>query len=217
MLVIGLGHRARQGKNFVANFMRAQQPDMRLYAFADELKLYCKEHHDELLPRWQLASQTKQVPACKEDPIYGYTKILQWYGTDVARKQDPDTWVKALAARLEVDEPEVAIITDVRFPNEAQFIKEKGGYMVNVRRLLADGSQFVDTSRDPNHPSEIALDDYEYDFIIEVKDGDLKGLKQKSIGVWNLVHLLESYPEDFSARHFALDVVRDDDATGFKA
>lgn len=188
MIVIGLGHKARQGKNYVADFMKAQDNRVKIYAFADELKKYCAAHHDELLPQWQLANQTKQVPACKEDPIYGYTKILQWYGTDVARKADPDTWVKALATRMETDAPEIAVVTDVRFPNEAEYIASQGGYLIEVVRLNEDGTQYVDPGRDPQHPSEIALNGYTYwDFIIEVSNGDFDELKRLSIGALNAV------------------------------
>jgi hypothetical protein len=187
MILIGLGHKCRQGKNYVADFMKAQDQRIKIYAFADELKLYCREHHDELVPQWQLANQTKQLPAKKDDPIYGYTPILQWYGSNVARKQDPDVWVKALSRRLSEEVPEVAVIADVRFPNEAEFIKKAGGFLAEVIRLKAEGEQYIDSGRDPNHISETALNNYDgWDFIIMAKDGDLKSLKQKSIGVLNL-------------------------------
>lgn len=186
--LLGLGYKARQGKNFVAGYMQELNPAIKLYAFADELKIYCAEHHDELLEQWQLVNQTQTNPPWKNDPIYGCTPILQWYGTDVARKQDPDVWVKALHTRISRENPEIAIVTDVRFPNEAAYIKENAGYLVEVRRYNEDGSQFLDKDRDPNHPSETALDEYDgWDFILEVKDGDLKGLKSKAIGVYNLV------------------------------
>jgi hypothetical protein len=199
VILIGFGHKARQGKNFVANYMVEQNLNIKLYAFADELKLYCKEHHESLVKQYMLATypypmSLKPLLPPKDDPIYGYTQILQWYGTDVARVHDPDTWVKALDKRLLLDDPEVAIVCDVRFPNEAAYIKEKGGHLIEVRRLNADGSQFLDKGRDPNHPSETALDNYEgWDYIIEAKDGDLKGLKAKSVGVYNLI----TKPEDY--------------------
>lgn len=195
MIIIGLGSKARQGKNFVANYMQEALSVIKQYSFADELKRYCKEHHDELEPRWQLAHQTKQKPGWKEDPIYGCTPILQWYGTDVARKQNPNVWVEAVAARIEKDQPEAVVITDVRFPNEAEFVKKNGGYMVQVIRIKDDGTQYLDAGRDPNHPSEIALDDYNFDYYIRVKDGDLNALKYKSLGV--LSNCVKAYAETF--------------------
>jgi len=226
MLLIGLGYKARQGKNFVANYMQQywiKDPGctVKLYAFADELKLYCKEHHNELVPKWQLANQTKQYPTRKEDPIYGCTPILQWYGTDVARKADPDTWVKALNARISRENPEIAIVTDVRFPNEAAYIKQNGGFMVEVRRYK-DGIQFIDAGRDPKHVSETALDGYEgWDYAIECQDGNLTDLKSKSIGVLNATTQGIRYVEealDFNEDLFnaLISEHRDDAPDGFK-
>jgi len=103
--------------------MKEVEPSVQFYSFADELKQYCKEHHDELVSQWQLANQTKQLPIAKEDPIYGYTAILQWFGTEVMRKKNPDYWVHALADKIEFEKPEIAVITDVRFPNEAAWVK----------------------------------------------------------------------------------------------
>lgn len=222
MLLIGLGAKARQGKNYVADYMKAEDSRVKTYAFADELKLYCKEHHDELVPQWQIWHTTKQYPVKKEDPIYGYTPILQWYGTEIARKADPDTWVKALDARISRENPEIAIVTDVRFPNEAQYIKEKGGYLVKVVRLNSDGTQWIDAGRDPNHPSETALNDFQgWDFELEVQDGDLETLKSYSVGVLNAVKLWKEFEGTTSIIQNRLDdampeLIWDSQADGFK-
>ncbi len=181
MLLIGLGAKARQGKNYVANYMKEVHPEIVLYSFADELKLHCKEHHDELVPLWQLANQTKALPTAKEDRIYGYTAILQWYGTDVVRKNNPNQWVDVVANKIREERPEIAIITDVRFPNEAAYIKNHDGFMVEVIRLNEDGTRYHDPNRDKNHISETALDEYlGYDYHILCKSGNLDSLRIKS-------------------------------------
>lgn len=224
MILIGLGHKARQGKNYVASYIKdyaedAQAAKVGLYAFADELKLYCKTNHYELMDEWCRLNPKTILPGPKDDPIYGYTQILQWYGTEIARKNDPDTWVKALAKRIETEKPDIAIITDVRFPNEAQYVKDRGGSLVEVIRLK-DGEQYLDPGRDPNHASETALDDYQdWDFIISCKDGDLKGLKAKSIGVYNLVTSPEDYESYYVDEPDYSDAIMesiDSDSTGFK-
>lgn len=218
-LVIGLGHRARQGKDFVSKYMQEALPSLvQIYSFARELKLYCKEHHDEELAKWQLANQTKQFPACKTDPIYGYTPILQKVGMDF-RATDPDYWIKKVDAKIHEsieDEPEIAIITDVRFPNEAAYIKENSGYTVEVRRLVKDGDklyQYVDPGRDPKHPSETALNDYNFDFVIQCRDGDLDSLKQKSVHTLNTILRLEAEKES-NANSSGYDLSYRSDPTG---
>ena len=224
LILIGLGHKARQGKNYVADYMKAEDNRVKTYAFADELKLYCKEHHDQLVPQWQLWHTTKQYPVRKDDPIYGYTPILQWYGTEIARKQDPDTWVKALDARIKKEIPEVAVITDVRFSNEAEYIKKAAGYLVKVVRLNSDGTQWIDPGRDAKHPSETALNDYQgWDFELEVQDGDLEILKKYSVGVLHAIKAYESGVLIYDAAgelgqlYGFNSIDTDSDSTGFKS
>lgn len=80
------------------------------------------------------------------------------------------------------------IITDVRFPNEAQAIKDRGGIIIRVNRpnqqitekygelnvtwTPAPGFDYVE------HPSETALDDYEFDHVID-NNGSIEELVEK--------------------------------------
>ncbi len=206
MILIGLGAKARQGKTYVSNYMKETYPEIECYAFADELKRYCKEHHNELVPQWQLAHQVKHLPLAKEDPIYGYTAILQWYGTEIVRKRNPNQWVDIVAEKIRKDKTEIAIVTDVRFPNEAAYIKNHDGYLVEVIRHNEDGTRYYDPNRDKNHASETALDDYlGWDYSILCKSGNLDSLRIKSETV------IRAIVEDYMLHE--LGPV--DDATGF--
>lgn len=183
-LYIGLGHRARQGKNVVASELQRLAGDkLKQYALADELKRYCKENHDQLVKEHNL-----DITSHKDDPIYGYVKVLQFVGTDLFRKQDPDHWVKALDSRIKAEKPEIALITDVRFPNEANYIHGNNGAVVKVVRIKADGTPYVSPDRDPNHPSETALDDYtDWDFVILGADGELEALRQVTADLYEML------------------------------
>ncbi len=64
------------------------------------------------------------------------------------------------------------IITDVRFPNEAQAIKDRGGIVIRVNRP-GYGTSITDLAS--AHPSETALDGFEFDYTIN-NDGDLEKL-----------------------------------------
>jgi hypothetical protein len=82
--------------------------------------------------------------------------LLQIVGTDAMRDQlHENVWVNALFA--DYNENSRWIITDVRFPNEAEAIKKHGGIVIRINRD-------VDTN---NHLSETALDDYEFDYVID--------------------------------------------------
>lgn len=74
------------------------------------------------------------------------------------------------------------IITDVRFPNEAQAIKDRGGIIIRVNRdfiqtKLKDGQTLIvergiltgeeHLQLKTPHLSETALDDYDFDYVID--------------------------------------------------
>ena len=111
-------------------------------------------------------------PAVSSQAPYGkHPKLLQWWGTEYRRTQDPDYWVKKLVVRIKNESPDVALITDTRFVNEAQAIKDLGGYNLNVSRLNADGTPFVAPDRPADHPSETSLDNWNWDLKIVNSDG----------------------------------------------
>ncbi|MCC2278923.1 hypothetical protein LKL35_26355 [Streptomyces sp. ET3-23] len=89
--------------------------------------------------------------------VRGY---LQRLGTEAGRSVlGSDVWVNALF-QDEADWDAPVVITDVRFPNEAQAIKDRGGLVVHVRRpqqILIHGA---------DHVSENALRDWDFDVIL---------------------------------------------------
>lgn len=112
--------------------------------------------------------------------------LLQKLGTDAMRNGlHPNSWVNALMADYTPTQVQWSqgplggyedgpmpnwIITDTRFPNEAQAIKDKGGIVIKVQR---PGVGPVN-----DHPSETALKYYEFDYIIN-NDDSLKELLTK--------------------------------------
>lgn len=74
------------------------------------------------------------------------------------------------------------IITDCRFPNEANTVKEKGGLVIRVNRSnngLACAGDLEENMKTNFHPSETALDSYnQFDYIID-NSGSLEDLIEK--------------------------------------
>lgn len=164
MFILGLGHRARHGKDTVARAIVQHCAQQGIYAkqygFADALKAHC---------RVAFGMREKDAP------------LLQMVGTDLYRRQDSNIWVRVLMDTIAEQQPEVAIITDVRFPNEADEIVARGGRLVKVERRNTDGSLWVATDRDPNHPSEIALTNYRFDATVSAQDGEWGCLREAGV------------------------------------
>ena len=126
-----------------------------------------------------------------------YREMLQEIGTETMRNNfHPDVWLNALLGQYtgyyEGEGTEMIypnwIITDVRFPNEAEAVKKHGGLLIRI-----DGVSVTDT-----HLSEIALDDY---------DGfDYRVINHYKAGTMNKEDSLASFANDAMSivNHFKL-------------
>ena len=103
-----------------------------------------------------------------------FRPILQWWGTEFRRNLTcQDYWVKKVRAKLEHDRRDgITFVTDVRFPNEAEMIRELGGIVVRVVR------PDLEQRNGSDHCSESELDHYDFDAVIE-NDGALETLIPK--------------------------------------
>jgi hypothetical protein len=61
-------------------------------------------------------------------------RLLQVMGTEVGREMfGEESWVEMVARQ--VSQHEKVVITDVRFPNEAAFVRSVGGRVIRIERL----------------------------------------------------------------------------------
>lgn len=103
-------------------------------------------------------------------------EFLQKLGTEGIRNGvHTNAWVNSLFAEfiptMEDDKVVIPqwIITDCRFPNEAQAIKDNGGIVIRVER---------ETDVISDHPSETGLDSWDFDYVI-MNNFDLEELQYK--------------------------------------
>jgi hypothetical protein len=92
------------------------------------------------------------------------------------------SWPFRFRGPLVVEPPDVAFVTDTRFPNEAERIRELGGKVWKIVRTP------VSENEDP-HSSEIPLPDELVDQEINSPSGDLDRFRQ---------NLIDAFNEDFS-------------------
>lgn len=148
--VIGFGHRARSGKDTAAAAIVKTIDGAQRFSFADDLYA---------VARVMYGMTTKDAP------------LLQRIGVE-ARNTDPDVWIRSVYFKIVEARPRLAVIPDVRFPNEMAFVKALGGITIKMSRFNADGTLFVDPSRPADHISETALQDAEWDHVIQAESGD---------------------------------------------
>jgi hypothetical protein len=203
-IIFGFGHRARHGKDTAAKFIQEEcgkQYDIRLYSFARELKeevnknaiasggmrnLFVEGLREPLGGYWQTNGNILPLPEWVQyeenpdmtDPLCPFGKqrtLLQWWGTEYRRSIEPNYWVDRVAERLVKEKPEIALITDMRFPNEFLFV-QKYGETIKVHR---PGIPVLPGA----HASEEALasvPDHQWSAVI-YNDGTLEQLKQQAI------------------------------------
>jgi dephospho-CoA kinase len=106
--------------------------------------------------------------------------VLQRWGTEVARKSwHDDTWIASLEYKLAKSHNDI-VITDVRFSNEIEAVRNAGGICIRVKRFeepvwynIAERANAGDTTAQEQlkkfniHPSETAWIGTEFDAIID--------------------------------------------------
>lgn len=142
-MLIGLSGLARSGKDTCADFLVATNGYTKA-SFASSIKEAVK-----IIFGWDdhRIEDFKEMP----DPIFNITPriALRTLGTDWGRNTIcKDIWILSLYSKIQAIEK--CVISDVRFVNEASFIKDKGGLIISIIR------EKVENFKDINdlHPSE---------------------------------------------------------------
>lgn len=174
MKIIGISGKMGSGKNFFSE--KVLYPyfkssfNILIIGFGDLMKneLYARDKtliYDDLYDHKTFETRQK----------------LQQYGTENGRdKYHEDIWVRGLDIQIETFSRRsgpnaLIIICDIRFPNEFEYVKSRGGK--NIRIISPNRTNdryFKEAIGDENkleiiknHRSEISLDNYSFDFIIK--------------------------------------------------
>ena len=164
-MIVGITGLKRSGKDTLAGCF--VERGWKRYALADPIKEACKVLFD-----WNSARIEEMKEVTDERWGISPRRAMQVIGTEVFRRALPDMipgfidgfWIERMRAEYLLDCR--MVVPDVRFPDEAQAIRDLGGKIIRVYR---PGSK-----RDP-HPSEAMVDSIEYDHAI-ANAGDLREL-----------------------------------------
>lgn len=144
--IIGLAGYAQSGKDTAARYLAERGYERR--AFADGVRVLCRKT-DPILDRYVAERGWEEA---KRDPTT--RQYLQSVGLACRDVFGPDVWVDLALKGL----PALTVVTDVRFPNEADAIRERGGVIWRIIR--------PDTGPVNGHVSETAMTDYRVDRIV---------------------------------------------------
>jgi hypothetical protein len=178
----------RKDADFVDYAERNIWPYVKLYSFADGLKRICVEFFGLQPAQVYGTNEEKDTPThffwkgmpCIEDQQWminaGADKymtsreFMQYFGTNVMRQIHGSIWVDHAIDIIQMEQTELAIVADVRFPNEVEAVQKVGGRVIRLTRNKLKDS----------HDSEVALDKENYDWknfdeVIDNSQGDVQG------------------------------------------
>jgi len=203
-MIIGVGHKARQGKDTVAKFLNRQY-GFEIIHFGDALYEECRNctiyfrgrdktfflksgEEDFFVLRDPSPQAMKWIRrnGVREENLmfkanfayYGMKKkdgnLLQFWGTEYKRKKiDWNYWVHKVRERVDAEPEKNYAIPDIRFINEAKYIKSKNG---EIWKVVRPNFEIID--RNVRHISETELDNWRFDRIF-INDGTIEELQEK--------------------------------------
>lgn len=159
MQVIGISGHIGAGKDVIASYLIRTHDYVRR-GFSDALKAEVMTTLRPMLHAYVLERESAGAAYdadTLDDAVYRLLyrdrtpvtrALLQAWGTELRRREDPDYWVLAWARWARGTSAQRVVAPDVRFRNEAAMIRSLGGRLVRVRRPGQDGD---------DHPSEREL------------------------------------------------------------
>lgn len=177
-MIIGLHGPKQSGKDYFYQVVKTSFPDKPIHklAFADFLKT-------ELLNIFQLANEEEydsfkqnvlQFNIHDDVRVIDARHVVREIGMMIRRLR-PEIYNDTIRERIKVCPDCIWIITDVRFPDEAQLIKELGGILIQIYRL---GYGY------DGHITETKLNDSMIDYNI-YNFGSLSLYQEKILTLWH--------------------------------
>ena len=166
-MIIGISGKIGSGKDTFADYFIKYVKDTYNINFENKKFAYNLKHIVAILAGLTMDDVLSREGKLKYLPEWGMTvgEMQQKIGTEAIRNNiHNDAWVLSLFSTFNKNKN--WIVTDVRFKNEANIIKEKGGIII---RLNGDPLKSkTGDDRNMTHQSEIDLDDYKgFDYVYD--------------------------------------------------
>lgn len=162
--LIGLTGNAGVGKTVTAN---AMVRELVSYSRLATCRAFAAPLKEALIQLTGLPPAHFYEQGLKETPIDGLgitpRKMMQLFGTEFVREMvHQDFWLWRMQQTLTEYKAYVVIIDDVRFENEAGFVRDNGGVVVHLRRDYKKSDEVM------QHKSEQKLTVHKNDIVLDV-------------------------------------------------
>lgn len=174
----------RKDDQFIQYAERELWPYIKIYHFADPLKDMCinlfglnanhvygsNDDKNSLTHlEWKnipLSTKTNGNPTVRE--------FLEHFGTKIVRQIYHNAWSEYTIKKIIKEQSGIAIIPDVRFPNEIEAIKKHGGVILRLTRDMFHSDAEAESALD-----EDKYDWSNFDYIINNSESSLSDLPNK--------------------------------------
>lgn len=171
----------RKDKTFIDYAEQQLWPYVKVYHFADPLK-EMSIHLFGLNPNHVYGNDNdknkltsiswESLPTITDKKGYlTVREFLEYFGTKIVRKLKYDAWSKFTINKVLAEQSELAIIPDVRFPNEVSAIKDAGGIVIRLTRNIFNSTAEAETALDKE-----VYDWNNFDLVIDNQDTTLEQL-----------------------------------------
>jgi len=196
---------ARRDEEFSSYAERDLWPYIKMYSFADGLKSICVEFFGLQPEQVYGTDEQKNTDTCimwkdmpftmndqwvvnsgkgvdsRVDRYMTAREFMQFFGTNVMRQMYEPVHVNHTINRILAEQSNLAIVPDVRFPNEVKAIQDAGGKVIRLTR----------NTREDCHASECGLDPENFNWdnfdVIIHNDGSLEDTLQKVDEVYSSI------------------------------
>ena len=187
-MIIGFTGKAQSGKTTACTHIVETLRDVTKIGFKDALVEEMKKNFPDLLEgiinQYHARNAIEgvwddgwDVRRLFEDKPPLMRALMQNYGTDVRRGDNPEYWTKQWKAMVAQTEGHI-VCDDVRFLNEADAIRDVGGIIVKIVR-----TDITDTG---NHISETEMDKIIPHYVIKAGKGELAKLYKELQNIYEL-------------------------------
>ncbi len=175
MKILGISGKKQSGKTTTADFL-SHMTKWPVISIAEPIKSILMRCFGATIEQVDGTDKQKNTKlACGKTA----RELMQLIGTDWFRQLDKNCWLRCLNYSLSLRGADGAIIPDVRFANEVQWIHDKGGHVIRLERAPFGHSD--------KHISETELDDAPDAFFHAYLDNRAMTIDEQNAAIWELV------------------------------